>query len=123
MVNIGKAAPWGSPETRVGRRQSRARLGLGVSFRHAVPAVLVAGAAMLAAVTAPLFAGDEIGTTTIVVKKVTGELAGEVRPLVVKDNVHQNEAIETSVSSASEIVFLAGTWIGVRLRPYFGLRN
>jgi hypothetical protein len=88
-------------------------LGLGVSFRYAVPAVLVAGAAMLAAVTAPLFAGDEIGTTTIVVKKVTGELAGEVRPLVVRDTVHQDEAIETSVSSASEIVFLDDTKISL----------
>lgn len=113
MVNTGKAAPWDSPETRVGRRQSRARLGLGISLRYAVPAVLVAGAAMLAAVTAPLLAGDEIGTTTIIVKKVIGDLAGEVRPLVVKDNVHQDEAIETSVSSASVIVFLDDTKISL----------
>ncbi len=68
---------------------------------------------MLAAVTAPLFAGDEIGTTTIVVKKVTGEMAGEVRSLVVRDTVHQDEAIETSVSSASEIVFLDDTKISL----------
>ena len=106
MVNSEKAAPWGSPETRTGTR-----LGLGVSFRYAAPAVLVAGAAMLAATTAPLFAGEEIGSTTMIVKQVTGEMAGEVHPLVVKDNVHQDEAIETSISSASEIVFLDDTKI------------
>ena len=113
MVNMGKAAPCGGPETGAGSRLAGTRLG--VSFRSAVSAVLVAGAAMLAAmlaaVTAPLFAGEEIGSTTMVVKKVTGEMAGEVRPLVVKDNVHQDEAIETSVSSASEIIFLDDTKI------------
>ena len=102
MLNSEKAAPGG---------RTGARLGLGVSFRYAAPAVLVAGAAMLAATTAPLFAGEQIGSTTMIVKKVTGEMSGEVHPLAVKDNVHQDEAIETSISSASEIVFLDDTKI------------
>lgn len=75
------------------------------------PVALFAGALALAGVAAPVVAVDKIGSTSIIVKTVTGELEGEVRRLVLKDNVHRDEVIEASAASAAEIIFLDDTKI------------
>ncbi len=75
------------------------------------PVALFAGALALAGVAAPVVAVDEIGSTSVIVKTVTGELERQVRRLVLKDNVHRDEVIEASASSAAEIIFLDNTKI------------
>lgn len=73
------------------------------------PVALFAGAAALAGLAAPVVAVDEIGSTSVIVETVTGESAGEVRRLVLKDNVYRDEVIEASIASAAEITFLDDT--------------
>ena len=58
-------------------------------------------------------AAEQIGNTTVIIKTVTGEIDGAVYRLGTKDDVHQDEIIETAVSSASEIVFLDDTKISL----------
>ena len=77
------------------------------------PVALFAGAVALAGVAAPVVAVDEIGSTTVIVETVTGELEGDVRRLVLKDNVRQDEVIEAAVLSAAEIIFLDDTKISL----------
>ena len=115
MARSGWAARRGRRGTAVSRRQALARLGLGVSVAYAAPVLSTLsivrssrsgrGAVALAGENAPAAAGGEIGRTTVVVRKVTGALAGEVCPLAPKESVHRDEVIETAVSSASQIVF------------------
>ncbi len=95
------------------------------SFARTAPLAILAGAFAVAGVAAWTFAAediedavaktvtdaDEIGSTTVAVRTVTGELAGEVRRLGPKDVVHQDEVIQTGVSSASEIVFRDNTTV------------
>ena len=54
-------------------------------------------------------ATPDIGTTLLVVRTVTGELATQVRHLVINDGVQQNELIATAPDSASELEFVDGT--------------
>ena len=61
----------------------------------------------------PTIVGEEIGRATVVIKTVTGEMAGEIRPIVPKHSVHQDEVIQTGGSSASEIVFRDDTRVSL----------
>jgi ferric-dicitrate binding protein FerR (iron transport regulator) len=54
-------------------------------------------------------ATPDIGTTLLVVRTVTGELATQVRRLVINDGVQQNELIATAPDSASQLEFIDGT--------------
>jgi hypothetical protein len=65
-------------------------------------------AVMTLAALAPASA-SEIGTTTLVVRTVTGTLETQTRQLVIHDNVAQNEVIATAPDAASEIEFVDGT--------------
>ncbi len=55
--------------------------------------------------TVVAMAANEVGSTTVVVNKVTGVMKGDLRRLTRGGDVLQNEVIETAASSASEIVF------------------
>ena len=103
----------GGAETEVGRRQVLARAGLAASFLYPAGAILLAATVLLAGDAAPVFAGEDICSATIVVEKVTGELNGDVRRLARGERVRQNEVIETADSSASEIVFLDDTKVAL----------
>jgi hypothetical protein len=50
-----------------------------------------------------------VGTTTVVVRTVTGTLGTYTRRLIVRDQVTQNEVIATEPGAASEILFADGT--------------
>jgi hypothetical protein len=63
----------------------------------------------LTAWTGLALAAPEIGSAAIVVKTVRGAVEDRFRTLVVRDNVHQNEHIQTARGSASEFVFLDGS--------------
>jgi len=63
----------------------------------------------------PAKAANNIGSTVVVVKTVTGELETVVRQLVLHDGVAQNELISTGADAASEIDFIDGTKL--RLGP------
>ncbi len=65
---------------------------------------------MLAAATPEV---PQVGQASLVVKKVEGTIAKQRRLLVLKDNVFQNEIVETGANSASEIRFLDNTRIAV----------
>lgn len=58
---------------------------------------------------APAGATTRVGNTTVIVRTVTGTLEQKVRTLVVRDDVLQNERIETALDGASQIVFDDGT--------------
>jgi hypothetical protein len=47
-----------------------------------------------------------VGTAQVVVEDVTGHLGLENRKIVVSDNVHHNETIETALKSATEVEFI-----------------
>jgi hypothetical protein len=69
---------------------------------------------LLASIAALFLSGiahaqDTIGRTVVVVEKVDGTLQQTVRRLGIRDDVFQNEIIDTDVNSASEIVFVDGT--------------
>ena len=89
----------------------------------AAPAQAPAGADAAEAGVDAAVAGQEIGSTTVVIKTVTGAMAGDVRQLALKDGVHQNEVIETDVSSASEIIFLDDTKISLGPNTRLSLDN
>ena len=111
MEDSGRAFPCSGPETMVNRRQARTKSILGGSLRYAVSLVIIFGA--LVVMSAPVLAGDEIGSATVVVRAVTGEVEGEVHQLAPLDDIYQNETIETALSSASNIVFLDDTRISL----------
>src|ERR1700730_9117153 len=58
-------------------------------------------------------ATPDIGTTLLVVRTVTGELATQVRRLVINDGVLQNEMIVRASDSASELEFVDATALTV----------
>lgn len=62
---------------------------------------------------APAHAETQIGSAGLVVKNVTGKLGGSIRTIAIKDQVFQNDLIETKSKSATELVFLDGTKISV----------
>lgn len=66
-------------------------------------------AAALVALPAVSAAASDIGTTTLVVRTVTGTLETQTRQLVIHDDVGQNEIIATAPDAASEIEFVDGT--------------
>ena len=68
-----------------------------------------AAVALAAVVATPADAAVSIGSTTVVVRTVTGTLERDIRTLVVRDRVSQNEVIATEPDAASEIVFEDGT--------------
>lgn len=103
----------GGAETEVGRGQTLAHAGLAASFLYPAGAILLAATVLLAGDAAPVLAGEDIGSATIVVEKVTGALDGDVRRLARGEGVRQNEVIETADSSASEIVFLDDTKVAL----------
>ncbi len=72
------------------------------------------GLAAVAAASWPALA-DNIGSTTVVIRTVTGTLETQVKQLVIHDNVAQNELIATAPDAASEIEFIDGTKL--RLGP------
>jgi ferric-dicitrate binding protein FerR (iron transport regulator) len=79
-------------------------------------------AAIGATLSAPaLGATPEIGTTTLVVRTVTGTLATQVRQLVIHDGVQQNEIIATAPDAASEIEFVDGTKLTLGPRAHVTL--
>jgi len=69
-------------------------LASGVAF------VLLGGAA---------FAADAIGSTTNIVRDVTGKVGSAERKLALQDEVHGNELITTAQQSAAEIKFIDDT--------------
>lgn len=78
-----------------------------------VVAVLFAAALVLANLAAEVHAATVVGSTSIVVKTVTGTLGNNVRGLVLNDKVFEDELVETAAASASEITFLDETTISV----------
>lgn len=58
-------------------------------------------------------AETQIGAAGLVVRDVTGKLGGAIRTIAIKDQVFQNDLIETKNNSATELVFLDGTKISV----------
>lgn len=72
-------------------------------------AALFALLAIASASAGPASAAVQIGSTSIVVESVTGTVENQARRLVLRDEVHQNEVIETAASSASVIVFRDGS--------------
>ncbi|MCH7889489.1 MAG: FecR domain-containing protein [Proteobacteria bacterium] len=109
----GVDRPPGGAETEVGRRQTLAHAGLAASLLYPAGAILLAATVLLAGDAAPVLAGEDIGSATIVVEKVTGALDGDVRRLARGERVRRNEVIETADSSASEIVFLDDTKVAL----------
>lgn len=103
----------GGAETEVGRRPAPARAGLAASFFDPAGAIVLAAAALLAGVAAPVFAAEDIGSATIVVEQVTGEIDGDVHRLTRGERIRQNEVIETADASASEIVFNDDTKVAI----------
>lgn len=55
----------------------------------------------------------QVGQASLVVKKVEGTIEKQRRLLALKDNVFQNEVVETGSASASEIRFVDNTRIAV----------
>jgi hypothetical protein len=55
----------------------------------------------------------QVGQASLVVKKVEGTIKKQRRLLVLKDDVFQNEVVETGANSASEIRFIDNTRIAV----------
>ena len=53
--------------------------------------------------------GEPIGSTMVVVNRVTAELAQQARTLQTGDNVRQDEVIEVSVDGLSELQLLDET--------------
>jgi hypothetical protein len=72
-------------------------------------------AALASVILSPASHGapPEIGSTTVVVRIVTGEVEQNVRQLVVSDRVHANEQISTGADSVSELIFLDETKFSV----------
>ena len=68
----------------------------------------ISAAALLASAVG-VAASDDIGTTIVVVRTVTGTLETQTRQLVIHDDVGQNEVIATAPDAASEIEFVDGT--------------
>ena len=88
----------------------------------ACEAWLAAAAAVGLAIAAfPALAAADIGTTTLVVRTVTGTLATEVHQLVIHDGVQQNELIATAPDAASEIEFVDGTKLTLGPRAHVTL--
>lgn len=83
-------------------------------WRWALPCLL-AGLAFVApqALVAATAEVPQVGQASLVIKKVEGTIAKQRRLLVLKDDVFQNEVVETGTSSASEIRFLDNTRITV----------
>ena len=54
---------------------------------------------LLASLTAPAFAADQIGSAVRIVNKVTGEIDQQQRQLKTNDAVNQNEAIDVAADS------------------------
>ncbi len=92
-------------KTETDRGQSRARVGRGVLYTYAALIVWLISVGYVVSVAQPALAAENVGNTSVVVEKVTGEMAGDVRRLSQGGNVHQDEVIETAPASASEIVF------------------
>jgi hypothetical protein len=67
----------------------------------------------------PAIAETQIGSAGKVVRDVTGKLESAVRTIDVRDQVFQNDLIETKKQSATELIFLDGTKlsIGPNRRP------
>ena len=58
-----------------------------------------------------VIAQERVGITSVIVQTVRGLLEEDIRKLVLKDNVYQNETIQTDKDSASEITFMDQTKI------------
>ncbi len=82
------------------------------SLGWGLAAFLVAGLA-LPAFQAAAEVEPQIGLTSIIVKRVEGTTAAQKRLLILRDDVFQNEVLETGVGSASRIEFLDNTQVSV----------
>lgn len=82
------------------------------SLGWGLAAFLVAGLA-LPAFQAAAEVEPQIGLTSIIVKRVEGTTAAQKRLLILRDNVFQNEVLETGIGSASRIEFLDNTQVSV----------
>ncbi len=89
----------------------RGRVAAATGGRLVVALLLVA--LVLLGATAPALAAAKIGRTSIIVKRVSGEVDENFRLLVLKDDVYSNELIEAAAASASEIVFLDDTKLSI----------
>ena len=76
-------------------------------------AALAGAAGLLLCLQALALAAVPIGSTEVVIQKVTGEIEERVRLLELQDDVHQDEVISTAPGSATEIVFRDGTKISI----------
>lgn len=75
----------------------------------------VAFAAMVAGIAMPALAAKPsgIGVTSLVVKQVEGKTEQQIRQLALRDDVFQDEVVETGIESASELRFSDDTRISV----------
>ncbi len=95
------------------RRSSLARSVAGAWFPDPTAAILFAAAIALAAMMAPALAGDDVGSTSVVIRTVNVEAEGGVRRVGPGESVHQSDVIATADASASEIVFRDDTVVAV----------
>lgn len=64
-------------------------------------------------IATPAFAETQIGAADTVVRHVTGKLDTAIRKITVRDQVFQDDLIETKDKSATELIFLDGTKISI----------
>ena len=75
--------------------------------------ITVAVAGLMAFSPAAAYAQSAIGSTTKVVRDVTGTLSGNSRTLQVSNNVFASEKVATAPNSATELEFVDGTKLSV----------
>ncbi|MFQ5972192.1 MAG: FecR domain-containing protein, partial [Alphaproteobacteria bacterium] len=73
------------------------------------PVTALAVAILFLGTTSPVLAAEKIGSTSLVIRRVTGEMEEKLRLLSLRDDVHRDELITTATESASRIRFVDGT--------------